>query len=111
MKVKAGIAKFSSELRFTLRLLILSFLGVIRPKWFKQVKHRAIITEVGFSGYGPTLFDLEIAQKENLKPLKKWEKWLLQPFIQIHQDARKKASRQAYLEVLGEDPYENPFGL
>ena len=64
---------------------------------------RASITEIGYTGYVSAL-DEGIIAKEGLKPLTRFERWMLFPYIQHERMCRRAGFRQACIDVLGEDP-------
>lgn len=76
------------------------------PAYCKKLSRRIMIIEVGFTGTGSTLFDKNIAEKENLKPLNKIERWYFKPFIEELKEIHHQSFKEAYEEVLGEDYYE-----
>jgi len=45
-----------------------------------------------------------VAKERKLKPLNRFERWLLKPIIEAEQERRRECFRQAVIEVTGEDP-------
>lgn len=70
--------------------------------WLKPLVHRAVITEVGFSGY-VSLIDEQIAKNQKLYPLNRFEKWILAPYIEEDKKRRREVFRMVVFEVTGED--------
>jgi len=68
---------------------------------------RAVFTEIGHFSGNVSLLDDDIAKEHNLKPLNRFERWLLKPIIEYEKADRHDAFRSAYQEVLGEDPDED----
>ncbi|TSC82052.1 MAG: hypothetical protein G01um101420_582 [Parcubacteria group bacterium Gr01-1014_20] len=64
---------------------------------------RANYTAIGFSGH-VSVFDEGVAKDRGLKPLNRFERWLLKPIIEAEQGFRRQEFRQAVIEVTGEDP-------
>lgn len=64
---------------------------------------RASCTAIGLSGH-VSMFDKDIAKTHNLKPLNRFEMWLLGPIIEDEQKRRRGCFRQAIIDVTGEDP-------
>lgn len=71
-------------------------------KYGKNLMKRTMILEVGLTGH-ISLLDKEAGKSQKLKPLNKFEKWLVAPYVKqlkmIHQDAWKHAIK----DILGED--------
>ena len=63
---------------------------------------RASYTAIGLSGH-VSMLDEVVAEKRQLKPLNRFERWLLQPIIDAEQKRRRENFRQAVIEVTGED--------
>lgn len=84
-----------------IRWPIVSFLRLIGR--FSRLSRRAHFTEIGFSGYVSDS-DRNLAAEQKVQPLNRFEKWLLRPYIEAAQKARRRAYRQACIEVTGEDP-------
>lgn len=64
---------------------------------------RANYTAIGLSGH-VSMIDKDVAKKRRLKPLNRFERWLLQPIVEAEQKHRRENFRQAIIEVTGEDP-------
>lgn len=64
---------------------------------------RAEYTVIGSTGNIST-YDEKIAEARKLKPLNRFEKWLLNPFIIVEQRRRRECYRQAVIEAAGEVP-------
>ena len=79
-------------------LFFLRITGLLAPLW-----ERAHYTEVGFACH-VTTFDAEIAKNRKLKPLNRFEQWLLKPIIEAERERRREAMREAVIEVTGDDP-------
>lgn len=87
--------------RFRLIVLwVLNRIGKLEP-----LIRRAMVTEVGLTG-NVSVVDRAIAEKERLKPLNRFEMWLLGPVIQFEKKIRQEAFRRAVIDVLGEYPEE-----
>jgi len=61
---------------------------------YSDLLERAKWTEVGFSGYVSQI-DTRIAKQKNLKPLNRFEKWLLAPYISLEKEKRQKYWEEA----------------
>ena len=77
------------------------WLGITRQ--LKGLLERATYTEIGLTGH-VSLADENMARERKLKPLNRFEKWLLKPVIQTEKNFRQSAWRQSVIEVTGEDP-------
>jgi hypothetical protein len=64
---------------------------------------RANYTAIGFSGH-VSMLDEGVAKERKLKPLNRFEGWLLKPIIEAEQKRRRECWRHAVLHVTGEDP-------
>ncbi|MBI2482012.1 MAG: hypothetical protein HYV76_00325 [Candidatus Vogelbacteria bacterium] len=64
---------------------------------------RAEYTAIGLSGH-VSMLDKSVAKERKLKPLNRFERWLLKPIIEDEQKLRRECFRQAVIEVMGEDP-------
>lgn len=64
---------------------------------------RANYTAIGFSGH-VSMLDESVAKERKLKPLNRFEGWLLKPIIEDEQKRRRECFRQAVIDVTGEDP-------
>ena len=64
---------------------------------------RANFTAIGFSGYVSAL-DEWVTKERRLKPLTRFERWLLKPMIEVEQKRRRECFRRAVIETIGEDP-------
>ena len=64
---------------------------------------RADYTAIGVTGH-VSMFDEGVAKERRLKPLNRFERWLLKPVIEAEQKRRRECFRQAIIEVTGEDP-------
>ena len=64
---------------------------------------RANYTEIGFSGH-VSMLDEGVSKERKLKPLNRFERWLLKPIIEAEQKRRRECFRQAVIEVTDEDP-------
>jgi hypothetical protein len=64
---------------------------------------RANYTAIGILGH-VSPFDEDVAKKRGLKPLNRFEQWLLKSIIGSEQKRRREAFRQATIKVTGEDP-------
>lgn len=64
---------------------------------------RANYTEIGLSGY-VSAFDKDVIEERNLKPLNRFERWLLRPIVEDEKELRRDVFKQAFIEVTGEDP-------
>jgi len=78
-------------------LLLLRITGRLAPLF-----ERANYTAIGFSGH-ISLLDDSVAEERKLKPLNRFEQWLLKPIVEAEQERRRKCFRQAIIEVAGED--------
>lgn len=63
---------------------------------------RASYTAIGFSGH-VSMLDECVAKERKLKPLNRFEKWLIKPIIEAEQRWRRECFRQAVIDVTGED--------
>ena len=97
-EVRLSISNF---FRFAPRTAII-FLYRISGKDIKLFQ-RTDWTAIGFTGY-VSLPDHDFAKLHKLKPLNRFERWLMKPIIEAEQTLRRDSFRQACLEVLGEDP-------
>ena len=68
-----------------------------------KLSRRMMITEIGLSG-NVSLLDKSLAEEEGLKSLTSFEKWLLEPYIEIFKKEHRGAFEKSCMEVLGEDP-------
>jgi len=92
-------------------LLVKEFEGVRRLILFlyrftrrlDPLAERANHTAIGFSG-NISMLDHSIAEERELKPLNRFERWLLKPAIEAEQKRRREAWRQSIIEVTGDDP-------
>jgi len=75
---------------------------IMRTKWFKQLHKRVIVCEVGVFGHWSEM-DGGRAQEQGLRPLNPFEKWLTKPLIEQERTWRRRAFRDACMEVTGED--------
>ena len=64
---------------------------------------RANYTAIGFSGH-VSMLDEGVSKERKLKPLNRFERWLLKPIIEAEQKRRRECFRQAVIDVTGEDP-------
>ncbi len=80
------------------------FWALCSTDWYKAVGERAMWTEVGMSGH-VSVVDEGIAKKLGLKPLNRFERWLLQDEITATKRAHLDAFQAAFKEVTGEDLY------
>ncbi|HXF44291.1 MAG TPA: hypothetical protein VNK70_02390 [Candidatus Paceibacterota bacterium] len=64
---------------------------------------RANYTAIGFSGH-VSMLDEDIAKERKLKPLNRFERWLLKPIIEDEQTRRRECFWQAIIEVTGKGP-------
>jgi hypothetical protein len=87
-----------------MRTLILWFYRITGK--FPQLALRVDLFEVGTTGHGPTVIDKSVAEKRGLKPLNRFERWLVASVVPELQKHHHDAFRQACIEVLGEDPDE-----
>jgi len=69
--------------------------------YYSKLYERTHYTEIGFSGYVSEI-DKEIAKKRSLKPLNRFERWLLRPLIASEQKRRRLNFQITMREVLGE---------
>jgi hypothetical protein len=76
---------------------------IYKTDWFRKTWERALLLNIGFSGHVSNI-DMRIAQREGLKPLNRFELWLMSPQIIAAKKARKDAFRASCIDVLGEDP-------
>jgi len=90
----AGIIRI---IRYT-ALRLLGFTGQLAP-----LLGRCSVSVIGFTGYVSAL-DKALAKAEKLKPLNRFELWLLKPFIETARLERRQAFQQSCIEVSGEDP-------
>lgn len=70
--------------------------------WFKYLPRRTYVTRIGLSGH-VSLIDESIAKEEGLKPLNRFERWLLSDLIKAEKEHRQEIFRQVVREELGED--------
>jgi len=68
---------------------------------------RAVFTEIGHFSGNVSLLDDDIAKEHNLKPLNRFERWLLKPIIEYEKADRHDAFRSACQDILDEDPDED----
>ncbi len=94
MKAKLVIANFARDI--LLRVITHTVYGV-------SLGQRANYTEVGFTG-NVSEIDKLLAQEKKLRPLNRFEKWLLTPVITYERNLRRESFRQSCIQVLGEDP-------
>jgi len=90
------------ENRIRISFLMLTY----KTDWFRKTWERALLLNIGFSGHVSNI-DKHIALREGLRPLNRFELWLMTPLIIADKAERKNAFRQACIEVLGEDPDED----
>lgn len=96
--------------------LIESFARLVVVQFYKltgqlgSLCDRALICHIGFSG-NVSEIDKGIAKDRNLRPLNRFEMWLLSPTIETEKALRKNAWRDAVIEVTGEDPFEDSWGF
>lgn len=64
---------------------------------------RAYYTAIGFSGR-VSMLEEGIAKQLELKPLNRFEQWLLKLVIKDEQKRRRESFRQAVIAVTGKDP-------
>ena len=83
-----------------IRLLCLRFYKISGK--LEPLLLRANYTAVGFSGHGSAL-DSRSAAKKHLRPLNRFERWWLKPYIEAERDRRWDIFRQVCANVLGED--------
>ncbi len=77
-------------------------------KWYRSTCERAMFTEVGLTGH-VSLIDDSIATERKLNPLNRVEKWLLKDDIAAAKQQGRDAFRQACIDVMGEDPYDDGY--
>lgn len=94
------LKRIENRIRTTILMLI------YKTDWFRKTWERALLLNIGFSGHVSNI-DKHIAQKEGLKPLNRFELWLMTPLIIAAKKDRKDAFRASCIEVLGEDPDED----
>jgi hypothetical protein len=97
---KTALNHIFESMRYALRLAILYLWRLFKRN--RTVFLRMNFTEVGFTG-NVSLIDNDIAEKRNLKPLNRFERWVMKPHIETEQIRRKMAFRLSCMEVLGED--------
>ena len=59
---------------------------------------RANYTEIGFTG-SVSIIDRDIAKKRKLKPLNRFERWLLRPMIETEQKRRRECFRRGTITL------------
>lgn len=83
-------------------------LWILERIGFKQyvtnIAKRTNCYEVGFSGHGKSKLDDVLIERYNMKPLNRFEKWLMARYIVEMKKAHASAFKEACIEVLGEDP-------
>ena len=84
-----------------IRNLFLFFLMITGQ--LASLSERMNYTAIGFSDY-VSMLDNGFAKERKLKPLNRFERWLLKPFIETEQKRRRECFRQAFKEITGEDP-------
>ena len=83
------------------RVVILFSYDVV--KRLDPLLKRAIATEIGFSGHVSQL-DKHYAEQNNIKPLNRFEKWVLAPLIEEEKKRCQFFFIEAVRDVTGEDP-------
>jgi len=73
-------------------------------RYVSNLEKRTNCYEVGFSGHGRSGLDDILIREHILKPLNKFEKWLMAGYIVEMKKMHASAWKNACLEVLGEDP-------
>jgi len=73
-------------------------------KYVTNLVKRTNCYEVGFSGHGKSGLDDILIKEHQLKPLNKFEKWLMARYIIEIKKFHAKVWQEVCLEVLGEDP-------
>ena len=68
----------------------------------KNLMKRTMILEVGLSG-NVSVLDEDIVHRQKLKPLNKFEKWLVAPYVEELKVIHKDAWKHAIKDVLGEE--------
>jgi hypothetical protein len=68
---------------------------------------RAVFTEIGHFSGNVSALDRDIAESKGLRPLSRFERWLLKPIIKEEKADRRDAFRSACQDILGEDPDED----
>lgn len=69
-----------------------------------RLYQRTVFTEIGHFSGNVSALDKDIAEKHNLHPLNRFERWLMKDIIREEKEIRKDAFREACLNILGEDP-------
>ena len=67
------------------------------------LEERANFTAIGTTGH-VSVPDEYMTRARKLKPLNRFERWLLGPIIEEEQARRRQAFREAVMEATGEDP-------
>ena len=74
----------------------------IVPGYMSSLSRRMCVLEIGLTGHVSD-FDRMIADREQLKPLNRFERWLLEEFISAEIVFRREAFRKSVREVTGEE--------
>jgi hypothetical protein len=82
---------------------MLAVIAWAAPTYFVTLVHRMGTTAVGLTGHVSDL-DRAEAAKQQLRPLTRFELWLLHEIIVAERAYRQDCFRQACINVLGEDP-------
>lgn len=88
--------------------LFVSGCAMLIPVYGEKLCERVMRTQVGLSGH-VSLIDDHIAADRNLKPLNRFELWLMKPRIEEQKRLNQDAFRKACIGVMGEDPFVEDY--
>ena len=105
MEIKKKLKHAKNFLFSWMHYIILRIIAKLNPSYLKKIMISADLTEIGFTGYGPTAFDKLKIEKMKIQKLTWFQMWLLRYEIASEKAKRQNRFKIACSNVIGEYPY------